>query len=414
MSLGAYVPELRMDLADLMAHNPRSLVTISGMIVGVGAMIVILGLSAGSREDVLRDVDALGRDSVIVEAREAATPVEFERRRQVSPGLTYGDASAVRRVAPGISMLTARKKVPLARVLPKPSRGAPLLMGVEPVFGRIRRLRLQEGRFFNDEDEELSSPVCVLGEDAKASLLGFDPAVGKYIKLNDVWLQVIGVLARQPNAEAGVAGIEEADGNSVILAPLTTVTRRFEESGGSLRDEIDGMYARVSGDPASAARTAAAVLLSRHHGLRDFTVVAPAAMLEDRKRAQAPVFAVMLLVTGISLLAGGIGVMNIMLAGVIERRREIGIRRTVGARQLDIARQFLAEAVVIAMAGGAAGVLLGLVALRVLAAAGWATSMAGTAMALALAVAGGVGLAFGIYPARQAARVDPAQAIGYK
>lgn len=210
-------------------------------------------------------------------------------------------------------------------MLPKTSAEVPILIGVLPNYLQINSLKIVEGRFFSDEDDARSAPVCVLGELAKVNLLGYDNAVGKFIKINDTWLQVIGVLAQQATADSGVEGLEVSSGNNLVIAPLNTVMRRFEDNNSYLKDEIDGMYIKVATgtDSIETANVVNAILTATHKDAGDFAITVPAGLLEQRRRTGFIFSIVMICIAGISLLVGGIGIMNIMLATVLERTREI-------------------------------------------------------------------------------------------
>jgi putative ABC transport system permease protein len=415
--LSGYLPELMMGLQSLLVHKLRSLLTMLGMIFGVGAVVAMLAITAGAQKEMMSYIDLLGVNNIIIEAKEALDRNELQARRAVSPGLTFRDFRAIAENVQGIEALTPRKRFKPLKVLPKPSQEPPMLIGVEPNYLEINSLKVVEGRFFDAEDNTRSAPVCVLGEAAKVNLLGYDPAVGKYIKINDTWLQVIGVLANQATADSDVEGLEIADRNNLVIAPLNTVMRRFEDNNSYLKDEIDGIYIKVSANTNSVetAGVVSAILAATHKDAGDFNVVVPAGLLEQRRRTNFTFKVVMICIAGISLLVGGIGIMNIMLATVLERTREIGIRRAIGARQKDIVRQFLTEAVLISMLGGLIGILFGFTLSQVIAAAaGWSTVVTATSIGVAFGVSVGIGLVFGIYPAVQAAKLDPIEAIRYE
>lgn len=415
--LSSYLPELYMGLSSLLVHKLRSLLTMLGMIFGVGAVVAMLSITAGAQREMISFIDLLGVNNIIVEAREAVDRNELQARRQISPGLTFRDFRAISENVQGLEALTPRKRFKPTKVLPKTTQEPPLLIGVLPNFMQINNLTVVEGRFFTEEENLQSAPVCVLGESAKINLLGYDRAVGKYVKINNVWLQVIGVLAHQATAETEVEGLEAVNRNNMIIAPLNTVMRRFEDANSFLKDEIDGIYMRVreGTDSIETANVVRAILTATHKDAGDFTVVVPAGLLEERRRTQFIFEVVMICIAGISLLVGGIGIMNIMLATVLERTREIGIRRAIGARQSDIVRQFLTEAVMISILGGLIGIAFGFTLSRVIAAAaGWSTVVTATSIAVAFGVSVFIGLLFGIYPAVQAAKLDPIEAIRYE
>jgi putative ABC transport system permease protein len=416
-SIAGYLPELQMGLASLLVHKLRSGLTMLGMIFGVGAVVAMLSITSGAQKEMMSYIDLLGVNNIIIEAKEAVDRNELQERRAKSPGLSFRDFRAISENVPGLQALTPRNRFKPLRVLPKPAQEPPQLIGVQSDFLEINSLRVVEGRFFNDDDDARSAPVCVLGESAKVNLLGYEPAVGKFVKINDVWLQVVGVLAQQATADSDVEGLEVADRNNLIVAPLNTVMRRFEDNNSYLKDEIDGIYIKVQNntDSIETSSVVKAILNSTHKDAGDFNIVVPAGLLEQKRRTQFTFKVVMICIAGISLLVGGIGIMNIMLATVLERTREIGIRRAIGARQADIIRQFLTEAVLISIMGGLIGIAFGFTLSQVIAkAAGWSTVVTATSIGVAFGVSVGIGLLFGIYPAVQAAKLDPIEAIRYE
>lgn len=416
-NLSGYLPELYMGLQSLFVHKLRSLLTMLGMIFGVGAVVAMLSITAGAQKEMMSYIDLLGVNNIIIEAKEAVDRNELQTRRLISPGLTFRDYRAITENVQGIEAATPRKRFKPLKVLPKSATEPPLLMGVTPAYLSINSLKVVEGRWFDETDNETSAAVCVLGESAKVGLFGYEPAVGKFVKVNDTWLQVVGVLAQQATADTEVEGVELTNRNNLIIAPLNTVMRRFEDNNSYLKDEIDGIYMRVKEgtDSIDTSSVINAILASTHKDAGDFNVTVPAGLLEQRKRTQFIFSVVMLCIAGISLLVGGIGIMNIMLATVLERTREIGIRRAIGARQADIIRQFLMEAVLISIMGGLIGIAFGFTLSKLIGSiAGWATVVTTSSIVVAFGVSVGIGMVFGIYPAVQAAKLDPIEAIRYE
>src|ERR1051325_8843247 len=411
------LPEIKMGLASLFAHKLRSLLTMLGMIFGVGAVVAMLSITAGAQKEMMSFIDQLGVNNIIVEAHEALDRNELQTVRSISPGLSFRDYRAISENVSGLVAITPRKRFKPQKLLPKTTNEPPQLIGVYPNFVEINSLKLVDGRFFTDEENKSSAPVCVLGEGAKVSLLGFDKAVGKYVKVNDTWLQVIGVLTPSASADADVEGVQAVNKNNLVIAPLNTVMRRFEDNTSYLKDEIDGIYMKVGPnvDSIEASNVVKAILTATHKDAGDFTVVVPAGLLEEKKQTQLIFSIVMICIAGISLLVGGIGIMNIMLATVLERTREIGIRRAIGARQADIVRQFLTEAVLISIVGGLLGIGFGFALSKIIASsAGWSTVVTSSSIVIAFGVSVAIGLLFGIYPAVQAAKLDPIEAIRYE
>jgi putative ABC transport system permease protein len=415
--LSGVLPEIQMGLTSLLVHKLRTMLTMLGMIFGVGSVVAMLAITEGAQKDIIASIDLLGVNNILIEAKEAVDRNELQARRQISPGLTFRDFRAIQENVPGIAALTPRKRFKPLKVLPKTPNEPPVLIGVEPSYLEIQSLKIVEGRWFTDQENKDSSPVCVLGEAAKVNLLGFDPAVGKYVKINDSWLQVVGVLASQQSADTEVEGLEVINRNNLVISPLNTVMRRFEDNNSFLKDEIDGVYIKVNDgvDSVETAGVVSAILNATHKDAGDYTVVVPAGLLEQKRKTLGIFKIVMISIAGISLLVGGIGIMNIMLATVLERTREIGVRRAIGARQADIVRQFLTEAILISMLGGTMGVAFGLVLSWIIgAAAGYPTVVTTVSIVVAFSVSVGIGLLFGIYPAMQAAKLDPIEAIRYE
>jgi len=223
MGLANIGPELLMGMASLFAHKLRSLLTMLGMIFGVGAVVAMLSITAGAQKEMMSFIDQLGVNNIIIEAHEAVDRNELQTVRAVSPGLSFRDYRAISENVPGLVAITPRKRFKPQKLLPKTSQEQPQLIGVLPNYMEINSLKLVAGRFFTEEENKASAPVCVLGETTKVNLLGYDNAVGKYVKVNDTWLQVIGVLAEQATADSDVEGLEVAE--RIRRAVETTVWR---------------------------------------------------------------------------------------------------------------------------------------------------------------------------------------------
>ena len=237
------------------------------------------------------------------------------------------------------------------------------------------------------------------------------------MKVDEQWFHVIGVAGPQLSSQTEVAGIPSQDLNNVIYVPLNSAILRLENTYSDRRDEIDGIYLnlRQNADIVNVARIVRAILDASHNGANDFSVIVPSELLAQQRKTERLFSTVMVAIASISLLVGGIGIMNIMLASILERTREIGVRRAVGARQSDIIRQFVIEAVMISFVGGTFGIVLGFGMSRLIAwLAGWSTVVTFTSIALAFLVSISVGLIFGTYPAMKAARLDPVEAIRYE
>jgi putative ABC transport system permease protein len=416
-SLEQWLPDLVFGFENLASHKLRSLLTMLGMIFGVAAVVAMLSIGAGAQQKVMAFIEQLGVRNLIVEAKEARNEQELQKVRKTSPGLTLRDYQTIRQNVTDITEATPRKRFTPTKLLPKPQQDTPVVYGVEPSYLEIGHLRVTEGRFFDASDNAASAPVCVLGAAAKDSLFGSSAAVGEYIKLNELWCHVIGIVAPQLAPESDVSGVRTEDMNNLVYAPLNSVLYRLEDSQSWLKDEIDGLYLHLASPNTSVtnAEVVRGILNSSHHEAGDFSVIVPAELLAQQKRTEQLFNTVMVAIASISLLVGGIGIMNIMLAAILERTREIGVRRAIGARRWDIIRQFVIEATLISFAGGLLGVVLGFAMSQLIAwLAGWSTVVTLSSILLAFVVSISVGLIFGIYPAVKAARLDPVEAIRYE
>ena len=411
------LPDLNLGWQNLMSHKLRSLLTMLGMIFGVAAVVSMLSIGAGARQQVMAFIEQLGIRNLIVEARESNNFDELQKARKISQGLTFQDVRVLKQNVTNFVESTPRKRFTPNKVIPKPQRDVPVIYGVEPAFQRIMGLPLVAGRFFNTSENDSAAPVCVLGEGAKANLFGPQEAVGQYVKINEQWFHVIGVTGAQLTAQAPLEGVPSQDVNNLIYVPLPSALLRLENAMSRMKDEIDGIYLqlRSADETAPTAEVVRGLLNGSHHQANDFSIIVPAELLAEQRRTQRIFDMVMVAIASISLLVGGIGIMNIMLASILERTREIGVRRAIGARQRDIVRQFLVEAVLISLGGGLIGILFGFGMSRLIALlAGWSTVMTFSSIALAFLFSVSVGLVFGIYPATKAAKLDPVAAMRYE
>jgi putative ABC transport system permease protein len=403
--------------SNIRAQKTRSLLTALGIVFGVGSVIGMLAIGSGAKEESLRFIEQLGVRNILIDSRQVTSEQEFQQRRRSSPGLSDRDVRILRANIESMETISPRRTLHPARVLPKPSRDIPELYGVHPSYAAIHSLRLAEGKFFDEQDDASAAGVCVLGESAKVSLLGYAPAVGKFVKVNDAWLQVVGVLHEQLMAGAQSSGGTMMDINNIIYVPLNTIQYRFWDDSSNLKDELDGIELRLRADADSieVAKVVTAVLSNTHHNVQDFTVTIPAALLAQQQRTQTIFTYVMVAIAAISLLVGGIGIMNIVLATVLERTREIGIRRSIGARRFDIVRQFLTESVLISVGGGLLGIGFGFfLAWLIARTAEWKTIVTTASVVIAFGVSVLVGVVFGIYPAVKASRINPIDALRYE
>jgi len=413
----AWLPDLRRSVDNLLMHKLRSLLTMLGMIFGVAAVLSMLSIGAGAQQQVMAFIEELGVHNLIVEAKEAVDRNAWAKMRQQSPGLTFQDVRAMQATVAGVDALTPRKRFTPTKLVPKPQGDSPVVYGVQANYEHIGGLRLTNGRFFTDEESSRAEAVCVLGEAARTALFGLDDPLGRFLKVNDQWFRVIGTAGAQAVVQNDVAGLPAQDRNNVVYVPTAAAIFRLEDNYTSIRDEIDGVYVRLKpdADVTAAAATVRGVLATSHRGADDYALVVPAELLAEQQRTKRIFDIVMVALASISLLVGGIGIMNIMLASVLERTPEIGLRRAIGARKTDVVRQFVMETTLIAVAGGVLGLALGGAMSRLIASfAGWSTIVTTGSLLLAFSVSVLIGLVFGVYPAMKAASLDPVQALHYE
>jgi len=411
------LPEIQQGLDNLRSHKLRSLLTMLGMIFGVAAVIAMLSIGAGAQQQVIAFIEQLGVHNVIVEAREAGDSQTLQKVRKLSAGLSFQNYRSIQANLQGLVMSTARKRVVPTKVLPKPQGDVPTLYGVSPAYLQIAGLTVTRGRFFDDAEDTAAAPVAVLGQAAAAAIFGGADPIGQFVKVNSQWFRVIGVAGPQLTAQSDVAGLPAQDRNNLIYVPIMAAELRLEDSLNYLKDEIDAVYLTLAPEASvvSAGALVRGLLDTAHRGATDFSVIVPAELLAQQQRTRRLFEIVMVAIASISLLVGGIGIMNIMLASVMERTREIGVRRAIGATRRAIVRQFLVETTMITVTGGFAGTFVGIGLSQMVAYfAGWSTIVSIASVAVACVVSVSVGIVFGLYPAVRAAQLDPVKALHYE
>jgi putative ABC transport system permease protein len=401
-------------LDNLRQHKLRSGLTMLGMMFGVGAVIAMLSIGAGAEKQALELIDKLGMRNVVVRAK-SYEPDELKEIRKKSLGLSLRDVEAIEEAVPGIEYIAPRLDIEPYKVLADGAKSESSMSGVSRDYAALTNLRLAEGRWFDRTDELYHAQVAVIGAGTRRDLFGAAPAIGRAIKVDDVWLEVIGVLEPDAAGGASVEGVSVASSSRAIHVPFTTALRKLDRD--PLRSPLAEIVLRLE-DGASPHQTSAiiGVLLDRlHGGASDYELIVPEALLRQSRETQRLFNIVMGCIAGISLLVGGIGIMNIMLASVLEQTREIGIRRAVGARRRDIRFQFLLTSFALSLIGGIAGVIMGVGIAQVVAAyADWPTVVTVWAIALSTGVSVVVGLVSGLYPAIRAAHLSPLDALRHE
>ncbi len=398
-------------LEELSRRKLRTGLTLLGLIFGIGAIVAMQAVGEGSRREALKLVQGLGLNNLIVEARSFDADTLRENRNR-SVGLTVADARAALNSVPDANHFAAEKRIKTYSVFSAQGAGDAQISGVTPDYFELASLGVAQGRTLMAEDDERVASVAVLGSQAARDLFPNGDAVGQPVKLNHAWFEVVGVLADRDLSSDKFEGVQLGLESNRAFVPLSSASARFRLQ--PMEDEVDRFWLRI-GDPANiaaAARVTSALLDQRHAGIEDFSLVVPAQLYRQHQETQKIFQIVMAAIAGVSLLVGGIGIMNIMLANVLERKREIGLLRALGARQRDVIHQFLRETFVICVLGALLGVVFGgVLAYLIATLAGWQVAWAPVPIFLATTLCALVGLAFGVYPARQAAQLDPIAAL---
>ncbi len=400
---------LRTGLAAIRSHTMRSALTVLGILIGIAAVILTVGLGLGTQKDVSAQISALGSNLLIVTPGSSTTSGGVRGGFGSAPTLTRADADALssKVAAPDVGAVAPEKSLS-ASLTAGDANWTTTVTGTTADWPTVRSRTLQHGEFLTADDDASRAAVIVLGSETATELFGRTQVVGQTVTLSGADFTVVGVLAPQ-----GASGDENLD--DLALVPLSTAAEQLV--GGFQRNSLSTIYVQAaSAAQLSAASQETTALLQNLHGVTadtaDFTVRSQDALVSTATAVYRTLTVLLTGIAALSLLVGGIGVMNIMLVSVTERTREIGLRKALGAPPWAIRRQFLVEASVLGLGGGLLGAALGI------AVASWLPSLldtsvvvSGAAVAGSVAVAVGIGLVFGVYPATRAARLAPIDAL---
>lgn len=425
-------------LEGVAANRLRALLTALGIVFGVAAVIAMLAIGTGAREAILAQMRLIGANNIVVTSQMEADTDDGGGEEQSagqeknvlpwSPGLNLGDVRSIQKILPGVESISPEIILP-STIIREGKIGKSRAVGVTNAFFELNNLGLEKGTPFHDKHLQRGDLVCIIGKDIVRRYFDEGSPIGQRIKCGQNWLQVIGVLEERITKEAERENLGIRDYNQDIYVPLQTALRRFKDRSyahsrniGESRDgpapenyhQLDRMVIRVR-DAAELLPTSnviARLLKRRHQAVVDYEMTVPEKLLEAQQETQDTFNKVLAFIAGISLLVGGIGIMNIMLASVLERTKEIGTRRSLGATRQDIVQQFLLEAIFISLIGGITGILLGVGAAKFIAANyDIPTEVSGWSILLSFGVASIIGLVFGLFPARRAAQLDPIKAL---
>jgi len=382
-----------------------------GIVFGVAAVIAMLSVGEGARREILAEVGRLGITRVSVRASPVSAETAHDAEALQSPGLTLADARAISDICPTVSSL-APVRERSRQIVRDSHHEEATVVATTPSFVGTEELALAEGRYLTDTDVREAQRVIVLGHGLAESLFPYEHAVGKRVRLESDWYAVVGALEPRETSRSGARRGSLLPGrnvNRVAFIPLSCVP---DPNG-----RVDEIAIRIEDSDAvhDSARVIESIVARRHRGAKDFELVVPQELIAGYERTRFQFNVVVGSVAAISLVVGGIGIMNIMLANVTERIREVGVRRSLGASRRDILQQFLAEALLLTGSGGLVGILLGAVASYAVSSyAGWPTALSLGAVLAAMVLAVGTGVGFGLYPAMQAARQNPVEALRHE
>ena len=407
-----------LSITGLTSHKLRTCLTMLGIIFGVAAVIAMLSIGEGAKQEALQQIRQMGIHNIIVQhwnPEEDDEGEEAGENRNLSAGLSVYDADAVAEICPLAEIVSPQRELKTKARFGS-TRLPTMLVGTTPNYLDVLNARLNQGVFITEDDIANARRVCVLGSDAKRKLFYVEEALGQQIKLRSQWFTVVGILEDKGAAGGKIGGVLEVrNTDEDIYVPLTTLLKRFKWESGDA--ELTQITVKVSdaGRLQEAANIIRSMVKRRHRGVEDFKIAIPEELLRQSQSTQRIFNIVMGCIAGISLVVGGIGIMNIMLASVLERTREIGIRRALGARRADVLAQFLTEAVMVSLIGGIIGIVLGYSMTEVITLyAHWKTIVQPWTIILSFGVAAAVGVGFGYYPARKAALLNPIDALRYE
>ena len=439
MIISRYYHDIQIAFEAILANKFKSMLTALGIIFGVAAVISMLAIGKGAQQEILEQMKLVGVNNIVITPiikdtkTETTTTETIKPKQKFSPGLTLADAEAIKEIIPSIKATSPEVQIE-SYVVQDGKRKAAQLLGVSVSYFDLFNVTLQEGDVFNDYQALHGLSVCIIGADIKSTFFSKINPIGEHIKCGNVWLEIVGVLSKSeisPEQKIGVGNT-----NNKVFIPVKTMLLRYKNRGlvntkkGDYDDEegqakketvntnqLDRIIVQVEETEKvnSTTEVIKKLMLRRHSEVEDFEVSVPELLLKQQQRTKDIFNIVLGAIAGISLLVGGIGIMNIMLASVMERTREIGTRQAIGATRKDIVVQFIAESSLISLSGGFIGIFIGIIMAKLITRfADILTVVSPFSVLIAFVISVSVGIIFGYMPAKKAAEKDPVESLRYE
>jgi len=444
--LDKYILSIQIAIGAVIDNKVRSILTALGIIFGVAAVIAMLAIGSGAKKEILDQMKLVGVNNIVItpigesdqsgasDKNSNSDSDDKKSKDKLSQGLSIKEANAIKLMVPGVERVSP-EVINKTDIIFQGKGVKGTFTGITHDYFDIYSLELQQGKYFNDYQYDHAKQVCIIGHNIKARLFPTEDALGKQIKCGDVWLTIVGVLKSRAGGNEKLSDLKLGDFNMNVYSPLRTVLLRFNDrsiitkkslKGRGREDDNDMVQNRnqldkivVQVKETEKLKITAAILnkmlLRRHAGAEDFQITVPELLLKQEQKTRSIFNLVLGAIASISLIVGGIGIMNIMLASVMERIREIGVRRAIGATQKDIIFQFLSEATLISVSGGIIGIILGvLIAKGITQFTEIPTIISGFSVLISFGVSAGIGVAFGYMPAKKAAMQDPVSSLRHE
>jgi putative ABC transport system permease protein len=437
-----YLHDILIGIEAIQTNKIKSLLTALGIIFGVAAVISMLAIGNGAEHEILEQIKMVGVNNIIISpsgtvvaGEESQNQASGEEngvsKKKFSKGLTLLDAEAIEEVLPTVARVCPLISINYSAILN--GRSKPVtLEGTNNHYFDLFNISLQDGTVFNERQQEKGYPVCIIGDNIKNLFFGQEDPIGKYIKTGEIWLRVIGVVERRDFTASASDEMGISSTDNKIFIPVKTMLLRFRNRSLVRADEIERMSYQsgsATGENLNqldkiivqvketeqltvTSEILSRLLLRRHNDLYDFEITIPELLLKQQQRTKNIFNIVLGVIAGISLIVGGIGIMNIMLSSVMERIREIGLRQAIGASRNDIIVQFLAESTLISVVGGFAGIILGITLSKIITAFFEIKTIVSLfSIVIAFGVSALVGITFGYLPAKRASDQDPVESL---